>query len=110
MRITDLFKSQQDISGVSTESGKSVNKTDSEEQARQRGAEQVGAKGEDRITISPLYRQITQIARVVREDEALQAEKVERLKAQVASGNYFVSSEDVAGAFLSHAAENNLDL
>lgn len=65
----------------------------------------LGKKGEDRITISPLARQLATVTKVLNEDETARTDRVASLKAQVANGSYNVSSGDVAKAIISFAGD-----
>ena len=57
----------------------------------------VGNKGEDRVTISKVARDLMTINKVLTQDEKAQAEKVADIKRRIADGTYNVSSTDVAG-------------
>ena len=96
MRISDIFNRQSVYNSDRANDANRVNGAGSEGQSEQ-GAKQ----GEDRVSISPLARRFKQVSEIVREDETARAQRVQTLKAQVDSGQYAVSSTDVAKSVVS---------
>ena len=68
--------------------------------------ERPAVNGEDRVSISPLSRQLSQISGILDEDEAARALRVAGIKQQVEAGTYSVNSKDVALSLISFAADN----
>lgn len=61
---------------------------------------------EDRVTISPLSRQLSQISKIVEDDEEQRRNRVNEIKQQVQSGTYAVDSQAVARSLVSFAADS----
>jgi negative regulator of flagellin synthesis FlgM len=61
---------------------------------------------EDRVTISPLSRQLSQISKIVEDDEAQRQKRVDEIKQQVDAGTYSVDSTAVARSMVSFAADS----
>ena len=62
-------------------------------------------KEEDRVSISPMYRQLSQISKIVAEDDQQQQQRVADIKARVEAGTYAVDSRAVAQSMVSFAAD-----
>lgn len=61
--------------------------------------------GEDQVTISPLSRQLNQVADIVAEDDAERQLRVANIKQQVQDGTYSVDRLAVARSVISFAAD-----
>ncbi len=101
MKISNLFNQSVDSSRQNR--SQEVSKQQAEEVTRQT---RTGKKGEDSVSISPLARQLSDIRKVLTEDEIAQQAKVENIKAQLEAGTYSVNSEDVANSMVSFAADS----
>jgi flagellar biosynthesis anti-sigma factor FlgM len=101
MKISNLF-------GRSESTTATQYKKENEAAARNQTAVQ-GGTGDDRVTISPLYRQINQISAIIRDDESARQSRVQELKAKVAAGDYNVSSSDVAKSIVDFAKDSEFE-
>jgi len=102
MKIADLFRNQ-GIDQSSVQKNNQAQKASEQEAAARSVASK--AAGEDSISISPLARQLASIHKVANEDEALQQQRVEEIKQRVNSGNYNVSSNELASSLIAFAQE-----
>lgn len=101
MKISNLF-------GRTEGTTQTQYKKDAEAAARNQAQPQSEAGG-DRVTISPLYRQINQISSIIRDDESARQSRVAELKAKVQSGDYEVSSTDVAKSIINFAQDTEFE-
>lgn len=102
MRISSLFKQSSVDNAQRSENADSARreaKVASAREALERKSSQ------DTVTISSVSRQLSQVSRIIEEDEAQNQARVEDLKTRVAEGNYSVSSEEVAAALITNVAE-----
>ena len=67
--------------------------------------EQITRGTEDRVSLSPLSRQLSQVSRILEDEETRQGARVAELKERVESGSYSVSASDVARSVVSFAAD-----
>ncbi len=100
MKISNLFGRADSVTPAQY-------KKDNESAARNQVGQ--GEAGADRVTISPLYRQINQISSIIREDEASRQSRVQELKAKVESGEYNVSSSDVAQSIINFSRDSEFE-
>lgn len=100
MKIGNLFRDRSAITSREREINDAVARSQ-----RDNVEKTVGKKGEDRITISPLARQLATVNKVLSENDDARSERVAALKEKVANGSYSVSSEDVAKAIISYASD-----
>ena len=98
MKISDIFN-KQPLS--------STDRSDSAAQTRKSGRDDLqqgisSQYGEDTVTISPMSRQLAQMARIMADDEIKSQEKIAALKEEIEKGSYNISSDEIAQAFLSY--------
>lgn len=102
MKISDLFKNQNLDNQRRIDLRKQSNaqpKVDIAEDNSQAG----GVAGVDKISVSPLSRQLLQISNILSDEEIARSKRIDELKERVSSGEYQVSSEDVAKAVIDFA-------
>jgi flagellar biosynthesis anti-sigma factor FlgM len=101
MEIRKLFGQQQDAIQSS-----SLGRRESDAyNSAATNSEQLRRNGEDIVNISPLSRQLSQVAQVLGEDEVRRSQRIAELKSAIERGDYKVSSRDVAEAVLDYAAD-----
>jgi len=66
---------------------------------------EVEGGGADKVSISPVARQMQQMQAILAEDEAARATKVAELKEKIDSGEFKVDSKDVARSLVDFARE-----
>ena len=81
MRISDIFK-QQTVSEAGNE------------------------PGEDRVSISSLSKQLSQVSQIVSDDDSQRRGRVQELKAKVESGEYQIDSNSIAQSIVSFAKDD----
>ena len=69
------------------------------------GKDAAAQNAEDRVSISPMYRQLSQISKIIADDDDQQRQKVADIKAKVDAGTYAVDSRAVAQSMVSFAAD-----
>lgn len=62
--------------------------------------------GEDTVSLSPLSRQLSQLSKILDDDEAARKERVQSIKQEVEAGTYSVDRAAVARSLISYAAES----
>ncbi len=72
---------------------------------QQNEAAQKARNGEDVVSLSSLSRQLSQVSNIVEDDNRRRADRVDALKARIESGDYKVSSSDVAASIVSFAQD-----
>lgn len=100
MKISDLFKGQVGQTARNIESAQEKEARATKEESRVQNQE-----GEDSVSISPLGRQFVQISRVLSSEEQQRKERIAKIKEEVESGKYSVSSEQVAEAILAYGRD-----
>lgn len=99
MRISDIFK-QQTVS----ESGRA--KANQNPYAKSQGSETGNEPGEDRVSISSLSKQLSQVSQIVSDDDSQRRGRVQELKAKVESGEYQIDSNSIAQSIVSFAKDD----
>ena len=98
MKISDIFRQSSSEELKGGQDSKNV-----ERAGRVVGDNASGSNaGEDTVSLSPLSRKLSQISRIVADDEAARQQRVDELKQQVANGEYSVDSEDAAQSLLDY--------
>ncbi len=107
MEIRRLFGKQNNETAVNTNSKQSEQViNDQESLVKQIEIENIQAgKGEDIISISAFSRQLSQISKIVDQDEASRGDRIAKIKQAIADGTYNVSSTDVAKSLISYSFE-----
>ena len=99
MRISDIFSSS---SFERTEKSDEARRHEDQTSSSQRYSY---TAGEDTVTISPMSRQLAQVAGVLSDDEANTTQKVAALKDRIANGEYSVDSATLASAVVKYWGE-----
>ena len=97
MKISDIFKQQPNVDRSKNDTSQQAVK---EQETKQ---EQQIASGADTVQISSRARSFAAITKVLGEDEAARAARVEELKGLVQNGEYEVDSNSVAESILAFA-------
>jgi flagellar biosynthesis anti-sigma factor FlgM len=99
MKISDIFKPRSVV--ATNESSGFVRAGASKDES-----EDASTGDEDRVSISPLSRQLSQISSILADDEGQRNARVAELKSQVQSGTYSVPSKEVAQAIVQYARDS----
>lgn len=103
MEIRKLFGQKQDAVQSGALKGRPVGDSNAESNGER--VTDVTLSGDDRVSISPLSRQLSQVAQILGEDEVRRSKRVAELKAAVENGSYQVSSQDVAQSIVNYVAD-----
>ena len=102
MKVNDIFGRTADGVG-------SVRYKQEEEAAKRAREAQKPSEGDDKITISSLSKQLSQISTVLREDDRARDKRVSDLKARIESGEYSVSGTEVAKSMVAFARDSEFE-
>lgn len=102
MEIRKLFGQKQDAIQSNALKGRGVGESGSDAQSN---VTDLTLDGQDRVSISPLSRQLGQVAQILGEDEVRRSKRVAELKQAVDNGSYNVSSKDVAASIVNFVAD-----
>ena len=103
MEIKKLFDRGENVQSRTSQS-EAARKNQKAQAAYQTDQARVGAAGDDRVSISALSRQLSQISQILSDDEVKRSESVAEIKRAVEDGSYLADSKDVASSLVSFAA------